>query len=80
MKTFAKEQKGSVKIARLGHTAQTIIDLVIADGTISQERMAEKIGISKRAIEKQIANLKAKHIFIREGADKGGYWRVIVTK
>lgn len=79
VKKIGNGQNGSVKNTRLGHTAQTIIDLVIADGTISQERMAEKIGISKRAIEKQIANLKAKHILIREGADKGGYWRVIVN-
>ena len=55
-----KTKKSSVKTVRLGHTAQTILDLVIADSAISQERMAEKIGISKRAIEKQIANLKAK--------------------
>jgi len=25
----------------------------------------------------QIANLKAKGLLVREGADRGGYWRII---
>ena len=79
VKNFDNEQKTLVKPRRLGRTAQSIIDLVIADGTISQESMAEKIGVSKRAIEMQIANLKAKHLLVREGTTRGGYWRVIVN-
>lgn len=26
----------------------------------------------------QVANLKAKGLLVREGADHGGYWRIIV--
>ena len=78
VKTFGDLQKPSVKPKRLGRTAQSILDLVISDGSISQDKMAEKIGVSKRAIEMQIANLKAKGLLIREGADHGGYWRIIV--
>lgn len=76
--SFGESEKSSVKIKRLGRTAQSIIDMVIADGTISEDKMAEKIGVSKRAIEMQVANLRAKNILVREGADRGGYWRVIV--
>ena len=78
VKTFGDPQKSSVKQKRLGRTAQSILDLVISDGSISQDKMAEKIGVSKRAIEMQIANLKAKGLLVREGADHGGYWRIIV--
>lgn len=39
--------------------------------------MAKKIGVSKQAIEMQIANLKAKRILVREGANHGGYRRII---
>ena len=78
VKTFGDFQKSSVKQKRLGRTAQSILDLVISDGSISQDKMAEKIGVSKRAIEMQIANLKAKGLLVREGADHGGYWRIIV--
>ncbi len=72
------EENTSVRPRKLGKTAQTIIDLVIADALITEEKMAEKIGVSKRAIEMQIAKLKAQGILIREGADRGGYWRIIV--
>ena len=78
VKNFGDSQKSSVKQKRLGRTAQSILDLVISDGSISQDKMAEKIGVSKRAIEMQIANLKAKGLLVREGADHGGYWRIIV--
>ena len=79
VKTFGDLQKSSVKQKRLGRTAQSILDLVISDGSISQDKMAEKIGVSKRAIEMQIANLKAKGLLVREGADHGGYWRIVIN-
>lgn len=55
------------------------IDLIISDGSISQDKMAEKIGVGKRAIEMQIANLKAKRLLVREGADRDGYWRIVIN-
>ena len=79
VKTFGDLQKSSVKRKRLGRTAQSILDLVVSDGSISQDKMAEKIGVSKRAIEMQIANLKAKGLLVREGADHGGYWRIVIN-
>lgn len=79
VKTFGDLQNSSVKRKRLGRTAQSILDLVISDGSISQDKMAEKIGVSKRAIEMQIANLKAKGLLVREGADHGGYWRIVIN-
>ena len=47
VKTFGDLQNSSVKQKRLGRTAQSILDLVISDGSISQDKMAEKIGVSK---------------------------------
>lgn len=79
VKTFGDSQKSSVKPKRLGRTAQSILDLIISDGSISQDKMAEKIGVSKRAIEMQVANLKAKGFLVREGADHGGYWRMVIN-
>lgn len=58
--------------------AQRIIDLVIADPSISAKTMAHHIGVSSRAVEKQIAKLRTMGILTREGADYGGYWRIIV--
>lgn len=72
---FGKSMEESRNI---GKTAQKIIDLVISDPSLSAETMAYKIGISSRAVEKQIAKLRSMGILSREGADFGGYWRIIV--
>ena len=66
------------KPKNIGKTAQKIIDFVISDPSISAETMAYKIGISSRAVEKQIAKLRSMGILSREGADFGGYWRIVI--
>ena len=66
------------KPKNIGKTAQKIIDFVISDPSISAEAMAYKIGISSRAVEKQIAKLRSMGILSREGADFGGYWRIVI--
>ena len=68
-----------IKPKNVGRTAQKIIDFVISDPSISAEAMAFKIGISSRAVEKQIAKLREMGILSREGADFGGYWRIIIN-
>ena len=67
------------KSKSIGKTAQKIIDLVISDPSMSAEAMAYKIGISSRAVEKHISKLRSMGILSREGADHGGYWRIIVN-
>lgn len=68
LEKYSMDEKSSVKQKRLGRTAQSILDLVISDGSISQDKMAEKIGVSKRAIEMQIANLKGQRIACQRGS------------
>lgn len=63
----------------IGKTAQKIIDFVISDPPMSAETMAYKIGISSRAVEKQIAKLRSMGILSREGANFGGYWRIVIN-
>lgn len=68
-----------VKPKNIGKTAQKIIDFVISDPSISAEAMSNKIGVSSRAVEKQIAKLRSMGILSREGADFGGYWRILIN-
>ena len=68
LEKYSIDEESSVKQKRLGRTAQSILDLVISDGSISQDKMAEKIGVSKRAIEMQIANLKGQRIACQRGS------------
>ena len=42
---------------KVSKTAQKIIDLVISDPSITADNMANKIGVTKRAIEKNIKSL-----------------------
>ncbi|MBP3709112.1 MAG: HTH domain-containing protein [Treponema sp.] len=66
-----KEEKSSQK------SSQKIIELIKMDRTITTQAMADKIGISRRAVAKQIAILQEKNIIRRIGGDKGGYWEVM---
>ena len=75
--------KGEDASKRVSRTGQKIIDLVISDLVISDpsitaEAMSVKIGVSKRAVEKNIKELRDRGILVYEGSDKSGYWRIIV--
>jgi len=54
-----------------------IIELIIFNVHITIPELAENLGITTRAVEKQIANLKKQGIIERIGPDKGGYWKII---
>ena len=47
------------------------------DNTLSATALARRIGITPKAVEKQIARLKADGALRRIGPDKGGYWQVV---
>ena len=53
-----------------------IIALLEEDGKLSAVAVAEKIGISAKAVEKHLARLKADGVIERIGPAKGGRWMV----
>ena len=57
-------------------TRDKIIALIAEEGKQSAATLAEKIGISAKAVEKQLAKLKADGIIDRKGPAKGGEWVV----
>ena len=57
-------------------TRDKIIALIAEDGKQSAATLAEKIGISAKAVEKQLPKLKAEGIIDRKGPAKGGEWVV----
>ena len=73
---FGDTSKTPKKVSK---TAQKIIDLVISDPSITADNMANKIGVTKRAIEKNIKSLRDMEILAHEGSDKAGYWRIIIN-
>lgn len=56
---------------------EKILDLLRGHPEYSTARLAEQIGITSKAVEKQLARLKAEGLVQRIGPDKGGRWEVI---
>jgi len=63
---------------KFGGSSEKIIELIFGDQYITASEMAEVIGNTERAVEKQLAKLKEKDIIDRIGPDKGGYWKINV--
>ena len=70
-KKFGEKQKSSEK------TSERILALVKENPRLSAKKLSELLGISSRAVEKQIASLEDKGRLKREGSPKGGHWEVL---
>ncbi len=64
----------------LVESQRQILLLIAENPRISKREMAERIGISTTAIDKNIATLKNKNYLRRVGQDKSGYWEVLKGK
>jgi len=58
-------------------TETRIMELIRQDPYTTTEAMGEILGITKRAVLKQVNKLKAQHHLRRAGPAKGGHWEVI---
>ena len=67
-----------VEHGKYTESSQKIIELIKSDENITTQGMADKLGISRRAVAKQIARLQEANIIRRVGADKGGHWKIII--
>ena len=72
-----KTKMGGEKGKRGEKTRDTILRTIKENPQITMAELAEKTGISAKAIEKQIARLKKDSLLIRVGPDKGGHWEVV---
>ena len=73
-KTEDTTQKSSQK------SSQKIIKFIQDKPEITIIELAEILGVTSRAVAKQIAKLKEAGILKRIGPDKGGYWEVVEHK
>ncbi len=71
-----KTQNGREKPTK---SRDKIVALLSENGKLSAATLAKKIGISAKAVEKHLANLKAAGTIERIGPAKGGYYRVLTT-
>ena len=56
---------------------EKILSMLRVHPEYSAKKLSEEIGITQKAIEKQLAKLKAEGRIKRNGPDKGGSWEVI---
>lgn len=72
-------EKSSEKMSEKmsGKTPDQIIALLKEDNSLTIAVLAEKIGLSTRAVEKNLKKLQDSGHLKRKGGDKGGYWEVI---
>ena len=73
-KSSEKMAKGTEKSTK---SSEKILSLISKNPSITTAALAERLGISTRAVEKHLANLKAKGRLLRIGPDKGGHWEVV---
>lgn len=62
---------------KFGKTSERIFYHLKLDPNITISILAEELGISTRAVEKQLAGLKKANRIRRIGPNKGGYWEVM---
>lgn len=75
---FVLLQKVGRKANKVGRKSrEKIIALLSQDNSLSAAALAERIGITPKAVEKHIAKMKAEGILKRVGPDKGGHWQVV---
>ena len=58
-------------------SSEIILELLKEDPKLSAKKLSEKIGITSRAVEKQLASLVEKGFIKREGSPKSGHWEIL---
>ena len=58
-------------------SSEIILELLKENPKLSAKKLSEKIGITSRAVEKQLASLVEKGFIKREGSPKGGHWEIL---
>jgi len=72
---------GSEKSSEIGSekSSEIIFDAIKNNSRISAKELSIRLGISPRAVEKRLAQLKKTGILKRIGSAKGGHWELIDT-
>lgn len=72
------EKKVSVKVtAKVTANQKKIIETIAENPYITQNKLAEIVGISRKSIIQNMKKLQENHFIERVGADKNGHWKVV---
>ena len=73
-------RNGREKVGRntaLPVTKKRIIELISTNNQITAKALSETIGLTQKAIEKNIKQLKDSGFLERKNGDRGGYWKIL---
>ena len=65
-------------VGGLAENQKEVLRLIYNDAHISKRRMAEIIGISTTAVDKNLETLKKKGLVKRVGSAKKGHWEIVI--
>ena len=71
------EESSEKKFGDNQKSSEIILELLKVNPRLSAKKLSEQIGITSRAVEKQLAVLVEKGLLIREGSPKGGHWVIL---
>ena len=75
IESFLKSMEDGREKTTVGR--EKILALIKEHPEYSARKLAEAIGITPKAVEKQLTNLKAAGAIRRDGPDKGGRWVIL---
>lgn len=58
-------------------SSEKILNLLLQNPSASARKIADSLGLTSRAVEKQISRLKIENRIHRVGPDKDGWWEVV---
>lgn len=72
-----KEESSEKKFGDNQKSSEIILELLKDNPKLSAKKLSEQIGITSRAVEKQLATLVEKGLLKRVGSPKGGHWEIL---
>ena len=60
----------------MNQTQQKIIEMILLNPKMTQAAMAEELGVTSRAVKKNIKELNERGILRRVGSARSGYWEI----
>ena len=74
---FKKPQSSQKTSLSLQKSLQKTLSLIADNPYITSQQIADKIGITRVGVAKQLKKLQEHGILRRIGPDKGGHWEII---
>lgn len=72
------EKKVTVKVTqKVTGNQKKILEAIRKNSSITQEELAEIVGITRKSIISNMKKLQENGLIKRIGADKNGYWQII---